>query len=113
MGERHTMTDGTELEIVGGPPRVAPVGGLDPAILEWACRWCVSLATLAREGFMVYERDGFGELQLVGIDADGGLIDASDSLERLRACSQFLERRGLAGLGWGLAAPVDTTPARV
>jgi hypothetical protein len=53
---------------------------------------------------MVYERDGFGDLQLVGIDADGGLIDASDSLERLRACSQLLERRGLAGLGWGLAA---------
>lgn len=45
-----------------------------------------------------------GELQLVGIDADGGLIDASDSLERLRACSRAIERRGLAGLGFGLAA---------
>jgi hypothetical protein len=108
----YTMTDGTELELVGWPPGGAtftdepevPVGGLDPAMLEWAARWCTSIATLTREGFAVYERDGFGELQLVGIDADGGLIDASDSLERLRACSRALERRGLAGLGWGLAA---------
>jgi hypothetical protein len=140
MGEHLTMTDGTVLELVGGPPggatfideaeglteetfadvmtrlacgttRRPAADGMDPAIFDWATRWAVSAARLTGEGFMVYERDGFGEMQFVGVDADGGLIDASDSLERLRACSRLLERRGLAGLGWGLTAPM-AAPAR-
>jgi hypothetical protein len=110
-GGRLRMVDGSTLEIMparGGARRgTAPVAvdeGIDPAILAWASRWCVSVATLAAEGFMVYERDGFGDLQLVGVDPDCGYIDASGSLERLKACRAVVDRRGLAGLGFGLAA---------
>jgi hypothetical protein len=88
-----------------------PVDGIDPRVLAWSARWAVSLATLAAEGFMVYERDGFGELRFVGIDPDSDTLDASGSLGRLRAIEALLSRRGLAGLGFATVAPT-TTPIR-
>jgi hypothetical protein len=69
-----------------------------------------SVARLQAEGFHVYERDGFGRPVFVGIDADCGMLDASCSLERLHAISALLGRRGLAGLGFGLAARTTWRP---